>query len=55
MYSDFQQGHSFCETDKYKITLEKAKREADVGNVLVEGQRLRVWETGMPVLLFDKW
>ena len=55
MHSNLRQGHSFCKTDKYEITWEKAKHEADVGYVLVGGQRLCVWESGMALLLFDKW
>lgn len=55
MHSNFQQGHSFCEIDKYEITLEKAKHGAEAGYVLVGGQRLRAWEIGTPALLFDKW
>lgn len=55
MHSNFLQGHSFCENDKYEITSEKAKHEADAGYVLVGGQRLCAWEIGTPALLFDKW
>lgn len=50
-----RQGRSFCETDECEISREKAKREADVGYVLVGGQRLCVWESRTAALLFDKW
>lgn len=48
-------GTAFVQLTNMKITLEKAKHEADAGYVLVGGQSLCVWEIGTAVLLFDKW